>query len=180
MILCTGGCRSGKSSFAQKWVEERAARRVYVAAAYVGDHEMALRIARHQAQRGEGWSTLEIASGPEAGIWNEPDRWVPEAVAMGDAILFDCLTLWTGLCLERGLAETATVDCAARMLEGLRGSGRPVAIVTNEVGMGLVPDNALGRRFRDIVGLVNQKAASLADTVVFMVSGLPLYLKKSG
>ena len=173
MILCTGGCRSGKSAFAQQWVEGRAERRVYVAAAYSGDDEMAARIARHRSVRGTGWNTLEIA----AANWHEPEQWAEEAARLGDAVLFDCLTLWTSLCLERGLGEEHTLALTGRLLHSLRACGKPVALVTNEVGMGLVPDNPLGRHFRDIAGLVNQKAATVADTVAFLVSGLPLYVK---
>lgn len=173
LLLCSGGCRSGKSSFARQWIESRASTRVYVATAYAGDEEMAGRIVRHQAERGKGWATLEIAGTN----WDEPELWAAEAARQGDAILFDCLTLWTCLCLERGLAENATLALTGRMLEALSARNRPTAVVTNEVGMGLVPDTALGRRFRDVAGLVNQKAAALADTVVFMVSGLPLYIK---
>lgn len=173
MLLCSGGCRSGKSFFAQKWVEAQAARRVYIATAYAGDGETAERIAKHQSARGEGWTTLEIASG----LWNEPERWVAEACLMGDALMFDCLTLWTSLCLERDCDEKATLALTVRLLDALRQCGKPVALVANEVGMGLVPETSLGRLFRDVAGFVNQEAASAADIVVFMVCGLPLYVK---
>ena len=174
MLLCTGGSRSGKSAFAQQWAEAQALSRVYVATAYTGDDaEMLGRIARHQASRGKGWVTYEAASGP----WAEPERLVAEASAMGDVLLFDCLTLWTALCLEKGFDEAAALTLTSRLLEAFRRCGKPVALVTNEVGMGLVPENPLGRAFRDLAGLVNQKAAAEADTVIFMVSGLPLYVK---
>jgi Adenosyl cobinamide kinase/adenosyl cobinamide phosphate guanylyltransferase len=145
-----------------------------MASAYTSDdEEMRLRIARHQASRGHGWVTCEAASGP----WENPEQLVAEASSLGDVLLFDCLTLWTSLCLEKGLDEKATMALTSRLLKALRTCGKPVAIVTNEVGMGLVPDNPLGRIFRDMVGLVNQKAAATADTVIFMVCGLPLFVK---
>lgn len=173
MLLCTGGCRSGKSEFARQWVETRGEKRVFLATAYAGDAEMARRIERHQEARGPGWATCEVASG----LWREPEKLVGEAAGMGDALLFDCLTLWTALCLEGGYGEARTLALTDRLLAALAGCGRPVALVSNEVGMGLVPDNALGRLFRDVAGLVNQRTAAKAATVVFMVSGLPLYIK---
>ena len=145
---------------------------MFLATAYAGDAEMAQRVERHKEARGAGWATYEVASGP----WGEPEKWVGEAAGMGDVLLFDCLTLWTSLCLEGG-GEVGTLALTDRLLDALAGCGRPVALVSNEVGMGLVPDNALGRLFRDVAGLANQKAAAKADTVVFMVSGLPLYIK---
>ena len=174
MLLCTGGCRSGKSDYARNWAEQQGATRVYMASAYISDDtEMRLRIARHQASRGEGWLTYEVASGS----WTDPEQLVAEACALGDVLLFDCLTLWTALCLEHGYDEAHTLNITGRLLGALHGCGKPVVLVTNEVGMGLVPDNALGRTFRDTAGLVNQKAATFADAVVFMVSGLPLVVK---
>ena len=176
-LFCTGGCRSGKSEFARRWAEEWGARRVYVASAYVeGDEEMIRRIERHQLERGKGWTTYEAAAGP----WNDPERLAAEASSKGDVLLFDCLTLWTSLCLERGCEDAEIFSLAVRLAVAFRATGKPVVMVSNEVGMGLVPDNPLGRRFRDTVGLVNQRIAAEADEVVFMVSGLPLYVKGGG
>ena len=173
-LFCTGGCRSGKSEFARRWAEERGERRVYVASAYTGnDAEMARRIERHQVERGKGWATYEAA----VGSWNEPERLVDQVASMGDVLLFDCLTLWTSLCLERGYGDEKILSLASRLFTAFHATGKPVVMVSNEVGMGLVPDNPLGRRFRDTAGLVNQRAAVGADVVVFMVSGLPLYVK---
>lgn len=173
MLLCTGGCRSGKSEFARVWAEARGKRRVYLATAYAGDEEMARRIARHQAVRGPGWATFEVARAR----WEEPGTWLPEAASMGEVLLFDCLTLWTSLCLERGYGEDEVLAVTDRLLSALANCGKPVALVTNELGMGLVPDNALGRLFRDVAGLVNQKAAAAAGAVVLLVAGQPLYVK---
>ncbi len=175
ILFCTGGCRSGKSHFAKRWAEDQGERRVYIATAYSGsgDEEMARRIERHQRERGQGWTTYEVADGP----WNEPERLAAEAASRGDVLLFDCLTLWTSLCLERGCEVEDILYLALRLVAALRATGKPVAMVGNEVGMGLVPDTPLGRRFRDAAGLVNQRVAAGADTVVFMVSGLPLHVK---
>jgi len=174
MLLCTGGCRSGKSEYARHWAEARGASRVYIATAYVSsDPEMQQRIALHQQSRKDGWRTLEAASS----LWVKPRQLVREAADMGDVLLFDCLTLWTSLCVEHGRDEAATLELTSLLLESFQECGRPVVLVTNEVGMGLVPENALARSFRDMVGFVNQKAASFADSVVFMVSGLPLVVK---
>lgn len=173
MLLCSGGCRSGKSEFARLRAEERGERRVFVATAYVSDAEMRDRITKHRNARGKGWIALEIASGQ----WDEPETWVVEATGLGDVILFDCLTLWTSLCLERGLDETGVLALTDRLLAALKGCGKPVVMVTNELGMGLVPENALARQFRDVAGLVNQRAGCAADTLVFMVCGQPLYVK---
>lgn len=177
LLLCTGGCRSGKSEFARQWAEERSPVRVFMATAYSsGDPEMLARIARHQAARKNGWLTCEAASGP----WTEPERLVAEAADMGGVLLFDCLTLWTSLCLENNLDMESTLALTDRLLASFRRCGRSVALVSNEVGMGLVPDTARGREFRDTAGLVNQRAAAVADAVVFMVSGLPLFVKGTG
>lgn len=135
------------------------------------------RIARHRAERGEGWKTFEAAEHP---LWDAPEIWVAEAASLGDALLFDCLTLWTAFCLEKGCDEAALLALARRLLVAFGACGKPVALVTNEVGMGLVPGNALGRAFRDTAGLVNQEAAKIAASVVFMVCGLPLYVKGRG
>ena len=184
MLLCTGGCRSGKSAYAQKWVEERAANRLYIATAYACDEEMATRIARHRNDRGEGWTTLET----DGELWREPellfraveDRFDVHAQTVHGcegALLFDCLTLWTSRCFEKNLSESAILALAERLFAALVKGGRPVAVVTNEVGMGLVPPSPQNRAWRDTLGRVNQIAAAKADAVVLMVSGLPLFVK---
>ena len=174
MLLCTGGCRSGKSEYARHWAETRGTSRVYIATAYASaDPEMQRRIALHQESRKEGWRTLEAASA----LWVKPRQLVMEAADMGDVLMFDCLTLWTSLCIEHGRDEEATLELTARLMESFQECGKPVVVVTNELGMGLVPETAPARAFRDMAGFVNQKAASYADAVVFMVSGLPLVVK---
>jgi adenosylcobinamide kinase/adenosylcobinamide-phosphate guanylyltransferase len=140
MLLCSDGFRSGKREFAKRWVEARGIYRVYLATAYCsGDAEMDERIAKHRAARGECWQTFEVAASPD---WAEPELWVEKAVSLGDALLFDCLTLWTSLCMEKGYSEEKLLALTKRLLAALNGCGKPVALVTNEVGMGLVPDAA--------------------------------------
>ena len=174
MLLCTGGSRSGKSSYAQQWAESRAASRLFIATAYACDGEMAERIDRHRKVRGHGWSTLEISSV----LWKEPENMLSAVEAFSPGvILFDCLTLYTSLCLCEGFSEEETLAKTRRLFATLRAVHCPVAVVTNEVGMGLVPTTAEGRAWRDTLGRVNQFAAAEADSVVFLVSGIPLVIK---
>jgi len=166
VTLVLGGARSGKSAHAEALVEAQPGACLYLATAEAGDAEMAERIARHRARRGSRWSTLE-----------EPLALVPalQAAARPEAaVLVDCLTLWLSnlLFAERDpLAETAA------LVEALPGLAGPVVFVSNEVGLGIVPDNALARRFRDEAGRLNQAVAAAAQSVVFLAAGLPLALK---
>ena len=169
IILVTGGCRSGKSAYAQDWAEQKALNRVYLATARVLDPEMADRVGRHQEVRGRGWTTVE-----------EPLQ-VAKALKRvekeTEVILLDCLTLWLTNLLMEDFSDDRIfqeVDTLAAAIERLSVS---TALVTNEVGWGIVPDNALARRFRDLAGSVNQKMASVADRVVLTVSGQPLVVK---
>ena len=173
ILFCSGGCRSGKSAYAQAWIEARSAHPVYIATAYISDAEMAERVKKHQAARGGHWRCLE----PLPPAWMDPEGIIAQAAALGDGILFDCLTLWVSACLDLRCADSAILGLAERMAGALRRTGLPVALVSNELGMGLVPEHALSRYFRDIAGLVNQRMAACADEAVFLVSGLPLVLK---
>lgn len=175
IIFITGGCRSGKSNFAQGIAEERPEKKIYLATAPALDSEMAERIARHQAARAaSGWQTVEETldiAGVLAGV--EPSS----------TVLIDCLTLWiNNLLYEAEIKGTDVTEddivekCRAIIASCQKRTGT-VIFVTNEVGMGIVPDNALSRRFRDLAGRCNQSLAAAADVVLFMVSGLPLYLK---
>ena len=164
--LVLGGARSGKSAYAERLVRESGLASHYIATGEAGDGEMAERIAHHRARRGAGWTTREEPLRLVAALREEarPDR----------AVLVDCLTLWLSnlLFAERDLdAETAALCEALAALPG------PVVFVTNEVGMGLVPDTPLGRRFRDAQGRLNQAVAAVVPSVVFVAAGLPLRLK---
>ena len=166
IILVLGGARSGKSRHAECLVEAAAAHGTYCATAEAGDAEMAARIAAHRAGRGPFWRTVEAPLDLAATIaaHAEPER----------PLLIDCLTLWLSnvMLTERPVeAEIAALHAA------LRDAAGPVVLVANEVGMGLVPETPLGRRFRDAAGWLNQEIAGLADRVVFVAAGLPLVLK---
>jgi adenosylcobinamide kinase/adenosylcobinamide-phosphate guanylyltransferase len=168
ITLVTGGARSGKSAEAERRVLALPGPPVYIATAEAGDGEMAERIARHRQRRGAEWRTVE-APLALAGALEASDGAGPRLV--------DCLTLW----LSNVLLAGREGEAAAEALEAvLRAQVSPVVLVTNEVGAGIVPENALARAFRDAAGLLNQRIAAVADEVVLTVSGLPLVLKARG
>jgi adenosylcobinamide kinase / adenosylcobinamide-phosphate guanylyltransferase len=171
LTLILGGARSGKSRHAEALVTGAASFGTYIATAEPGDDEMAARIAEHRAQRhsvgnGAFWRTVEAPLDLSAAILTEADPSRP--------VLVDCLTLWVSnlLCAGRVIEHDSERLCAT-----LRGAGGPVVLVANEVGLGLVPETPIGRRFRDAAGRLNQDIAALADRVVFVAAGLPLVLK---
>lgn len=168
-IFITGGARSGKSRFAEGLALRYGAPVVYVATGCAGDREMALRIERHRARRGNAWHTVEEPLDLAATISRHQNA--------GNAVLVDCVTLWlTNLLLTyddpgRVLAEVETL---VKLLPSL---DRPLILVSNEVGMGIVPDNPLARTFRDLAGEANERLAAAADEVHVLFSGMPLKLK---
>jgi adenosylcobinamide kinase/adenosylcobinamide-phosphate guanylyltransferase len=173
-IFITGGVRSGKSTFAEKRAGEFGSRLCYLATAQTLDCEMDERVRRHRERRGDEWNTIE-----------EPIH-LSQALARSDgqydAILVDCLTLWLSNLLLRyedaaENSEERIHEDLQRLKNTLQGMVTPVVFVSNEVGMGIVPDNALGRMFRDIAGRTNQGMAAGADEVYVIISGIPLKLK---
>jgi adenosylcobinamide kinase/adenosylcobinamide-phosphate guanylyltransferase len=169
-LLVIGGARSGKSGFAQRQVEARAAAEclepVFVATAHAYDDEMADRIATHVAARDARWRTLEAPY--------DLSRAIAAAAQPGRILLVDCLTLWLSNLLLRGDdLEAASLGLVA----ALRDLPAPIVLVSNEVGWGIVPENALARRFRDAQGRLNQQIAAACPTVVLVAAGLPLVLK---
>ena len=166
LTLVLGGARSGKSRYAESLVTALPGPWIYVATAEARDAEMAERIAAHQARRGAGWRTLET-----------PRDVVGALTAHGTTpLLVDCLTLW----LANALLASADADAEIERLEAaLEQASAPLVLVANEVGFGIVPDNPLGRRFRDLQGLLNQRIAARADRVVLVIAGLPLTIKGS-
>ena len=165
-LLVLGGARSGKSRYAQRLVEGNARAPVFIATAQAFDDEMATRIGLHVAARDVRWQTLDA---PYALV-----ETLAATAAADRIVLVDCLTLWLSNRMLRG----DDVDVAGTELAALvpRLAG-PVVFVSNEVGSGIVPDNALGRRFRDAQGRLNQDMAAACHTVVQVVAGLPLQLK---
>jgi len=164
--LILGGARSGKSAHALSLAESGGARRVFIATAEALDGEMADRITRHQTDRGVGWTTIE-----------EPLDLVDamsKAGRSGDVCLVDCLTLWLSNMMHHDLdIEHET----ARLCSAITDHPQPIILVSNEVGLGLVPETPLGRRFRDAQGRLNQDLARICGTVQFIAAGLPITLK---
>jgi adenosylcobinamide kinase / adenosylcobinamide-phosphate guanylyltransferase len=165
-ILVLGGARSGKSRYAERMIEMAAEGGTYCATAEARDAEMTARIAAHRARRGAFWHTVEepLALAAAVAEHARPDR----------PLLVDCLTLWLSNVMLTG---RPVEDKAAALCAALRLAAGPVVLVANEVGMGLVPETPLGRRFRDAAGHLNQAVAALAHRVVFVAAGLPLVLK---
>lgn len=163
VTLVLGGARSGKSRYAESLLADLGGRRTYLATAAPGDAEMAERIRDHRARRGAGWITRE-----------EPLEIAPAILEIPGPILIDCLTLWVSNLMAAGADSDAAAE---RLLVALRREGGPILLVSNEVGLGIVPDNPLAREFRDRAGRINQRVAAAADRVVFIAAGLPLALK---
>ena len=166
VTLVLGGARSGKSRHAESLVEGQPGPCVYLATAEARDGEMAARIAAHRARRGRRWSTLEAPLDLVAGLGSAcgPDR----------AVLVDCLTLWLSNLMGADKDVAAERD---RLIAALPALAGPVVFVSNEVGQGVVPDNALARAFIDRAGRLHQDLAAAADRVIFMTAGLPASLK---
>jgi adenosylcobinamide kinase / adenosylcobinamide-phosphate guanylyltransferase len=166
--LVLGGARSGKSAFAESLVRDSGLARIYLATATAEDDEMKARVAQHRAQRGDGWTTVEEPLALVDALTREATR--------GRAVLVDCLTLW----LSNLMMAERDPDIEARRLTRFLGVAKyPVVFVSNEVGLGLVPETPLGRRFRDAQGRLNQLIAACVPNVVFIAAGLPLWLKRS-
>jgi adenosylcobinamide kinase / adenosylcobinamide-phosphate guanylyltransferase len=170
VTLVLGGARAGKSAYAERLIAGSLAggqTALYIATAEAHDAEMADRIAQHRARRGAAWQTQEVPLAlPEA---------LRSAARTGQPVLVDCLTLW----MSNLMGAEQDIEAASRdLISALSEARGPVALVSNEVGLGIVPDNALARAFRDHVGRLHQSIAATADRVVFVAAGLPLVLKE--
>lgn len=167
IVFVTGGARSGKSTYA----EGRAARSgepvTYLATAVAFDTEMQDRIGRHRAERPAHWVTVE-----------EPLN-VPAAVQHAETpvLLLDCLSVWVNNLMFHDWTDAQILAATDDLVSAARNHAGTVILVTNEVGLGIVPDNALSRRYRDVLGWVNQRCAQASDEAYLLVSGLPLTLK---
>jgi adenosylcobinamide kinase / adenosylcobinamide-phosphate guanylyltransferase len=169
VIFITGGCRSGKSRFALEYANRYFSDKCYLATCEPLDEEMARRIENHKRSRGPEWETIE-----------EPieiaDRMLRRSADPG-VILLDCVTLWISNLLMKGGDDENLLNEIDKMGSAIQAARGSVIVVSNEVGMGIVPADALSRRFRDLAGMANQRLAGLADAAICMVSGIPLILK---
>jgi adenosylcobinamide kinase/adenosylcobinamide-phosphate guanylyltransferase len=176
--LVTGGSRSGKSDHARRLAEDLPGPRTFIATCPVTDEEMERRVERHRRERaGAGWVTAE----EEVQVVHA----LREAGSSG-VVLIDCLTLWVNNLMyeaERAGKVFGEDEVSARandLITACRAASATVILVTNEIGMGIVPDNALARRYRDLVGRCNQVVAAAADRVTLVVSGIPVEIRKKG
>ncbi|MEG6585513.1 bifunctional adenosylcobinamide kinase/adenosylcobinamide-phosphate guanylyltransferase [Dendrosporobacter sp. 1207_IL3150] len=177
IILVTGGARSGKSLFAEQYATVKGKNIAYIATAQAYDQEMKERINLHRKRRPDNWYTYESPYNAESTV--------TEASKTCDTILFDCLTIYTSNLLldpkapsEREERYTYVMQAVSSFTESIANCDSNVIIVTNEVGMGIVPENALAREYRDLAGAVNQKIAANADEVYLVVSGIPVNIKQ--
>ena len=165
LTLLLGGARSGKSRHAEELVEKHSPLWSYIATAQAFDDEMVERIALHRFRRSAGWQTIDAPDDPAAAIASLPK---------GRPVLLDCLTLW----LSNRMLADADIEAESDALHAaLLAHSGPVFVVSNEVGLGIVPENALARRFRDAQGRLNQAIAAQADAVIFMVAGISMKVK---
>jgi adenosylcobinamide kinase / adenosylcobinamide-phosphate guanylyltransferase len=171
LTLLTGGSRSGKSSHAitLATADATASRRYFIATAEALDDEMRSRIAHHQATRPAEFTTVEEPLDLQSAI--------ADLAARADVAVLDCLTLWISNLMGKGLNDEQILAEAEALAAALRRTQFDVIVVTDEVGWGIVPDNPVARRFRDLLGWTNQKVAQVADRVMLMVAGYPLRLK---
>ncbi|KMO19405.1 bifunctional adenosylcobinamide kinase/adenosylcobinamide-phosphate guanylyltransferase [Methylobacterium platani] len=166
MTLVLGGARSGKSRYAEGLIEAQPGPWRYLATAQGWDDEMRARIAQHRARRPPPWETVDAPRDLASAIRQAP---------AGRPVLVDCLTLWlTNAMLDEAADLAAEVD---GLVEACRAAAGPLVLVSNEVGLSIVPENALARRFRDEAGRLHQRLAAIADRAVLVVAGLPMILK---
>ncbi|MGD8189866.1 bifunctional adenosylcobinamide kinase/adenosylcobinamide-phosphate guanylyltransferase [Brevibacillus ginsengisoli] len=179
--LVTGGARSGKSTFAEKYAEKLGSAGIYVATSQIFDTEMEQRVELHQKRRIQAsfsWDTVEEPY--ELAALLDRLQEIPEVAAHEKTILVDCLTLWLSNWLLRFEQDDPNrhvlqkVDELVQLLSSFKGN---LLLVSNEVGYGIVPDSSLGRLFRDLAGIMNQRVASVCDQVFLVASGIPVELK---
>ncbi len=168
LAFVVGGARSGKSAHALNIASMRPGRKVYIATAEALDAEMAARIAAHRSERGALWETVEEPVEVAAAV---------QAASSAGVVVIDCLTLWLTNLMSSGVDDAGVKDAAASLAAACASSPSYVIAVSNEVGLGLVPDNPLARRFRDLSGWMNQKMALRAAEAWFVSSGIPIKLK---
>ncbi|MBP1804709.1 bifunctional adenosylcobinamide kinase/adenosylcobinamide-phosphate guanylyltransferase [Rubellimicrobium aerolatum] len=165
LTLVLGGAASGKSAFAEDLLAADTRAKAYIATAEAWDAEMQRKISLHRERRGPGWRTIEAPRDLTSALGG---------ISPAETVLLDCATLWLTNAM---LAEADLPSEEAALLAALAACPAPVVVVSNELGLGLVPETALGRRFREAQGRLNQRLAAQADLVVFVAAGLPLVLK---
>lgn len=166
LILITGGCRSGKSEYAEQLALSLAPDPVYVATARIWDQDFALRVERHKSRRGSQWTNVE------------EEKNLGRLDFTGRVVLVDCLTLWaTNYFFDLNSDPDTCLAAMKRELDQMLAHDATYILVTNEIGLGGISDNEIQRRFTDLQGSINQYAAARADEVIFMVSGIPVKIK---
>ena len=169
LYFITGGARAGKSLFAEKLANRLKGKHAYIATAQALDPEMSARIQQHRERRGGAWNTFEEPL-DAAGL-------VTRLSGQYQVILLDCLTLWLSNIMARSEEDEAITARCSELVESIKDFDGNRVLVSNEVGLGIVPDNPLARRFRDLAGVLNQQMAQAADEVYFMASGIPVRIK---
>jgi len=168
-VFFLGGCRSGKSRLAEEFVTRHFSRPCYVATMTKGhDPELHERIQIHQKRRGDAWRLIEEPRDLGRILLSQPDV---------DVVLIDCLSMWLTNLLLADLSDHDIFAEVGKLIEAMAACSATVVLVANEVGLGIVPDSALGRRFRDLAGVVNQQVVKVCRRVIFVAAGLPLVLK---
>ncbi|MHB8846519.1 MAG: bifunctional adenosylcobinamide kinase/adenosylcobinamide-phosphate guanylyltransferase [Nitrospirota bacterium] len=169
VTFITGGARSGKSAFAEKLALDIAGKRAYLATAQALDAEMVARIEHHRQRRGAAWDTYEEPLAVAELLKKLSGRY--------GVVLLDCLTLWLSNVMARSGEDSVVMQRGEELVAAIKAFSGSCIIVSNEVGLGIVPDNALARRFRDLAGFVNQRVAHAADEAYLLTSGIPLKIK---
>ena len=168
-IFILGGARSGKSAYALNLAKERSRKVIYIATAEAGDSEMRSRISKHKAFRPRYWKTIEEPLDLIAALKKHKHKY--------QVIIIDCLTLYLSNLMHKGLTRAAVIKKIKDTTGYIKAMRESVIVISNEVGLGIVPENRLAREFRDIAGLTNQIMARAADEAVFIQAGIPLKLK---
>lgn len=172
IVFILGGARSGKSSYAVELAKKLNKRTVFIATCTSFDDEMKERIKMHKAQRPKEWKVIEEGKDISSVLTNLKNKY--------EIILIDCLGMWISNLLSDGLNDKEVEEEVLRLIKSISKFKGVTILVSNEVGMGIVPDNPLARRFRDLLGRANQIIARNADEVIFMQSGIPVVIKEGG
>jgi len=168
LILITGGVRSGKSAWALKAIEHHP-QKAFIATSVSLDDEMAERIARHQQERGPEWSTIEESTDLVKALQSIPKE--------ATGVVIDCLTVWLGNLMYEYGEDVDVFSHLDRLMEALKAYSGTIVLVTNEIGVGIVPVGAMVRKYRDMAGWISQRIAKEAKQVVLMVAGYPIFVK---